>query len=145
MANVRVAGLVREEFFAAGTPLVCSTAGGLRDRVINYNPAHQSGESLLFSSHTHSSLLAALQRAVTLYADVDHYAALRRNAHASARDIDDTAWHWRCELQRLLACKRTMEGEGYAWRAHLERPAFVDASAARAAGDALRAGRPSMR
>ena len=45
-------------------------------------------------------------RATTLFAQPAHCAALRANAHAAACDIADTAWHWRCELQRLLACQR---------------------------------------
>ena len=98
-------GLVREEFFAAGTPLVCSNVGGLKERVTPYEPATQSGEGVVFGSHSHASLLSALQAAVRLHADDAHYAALRRNAYGAAYDIADTAWHWRCELRRLLACR----------------------------------------
>ena len=90
-------GLVREEFFAAGTPLICSSAGGLRERVEPYDEVTRRGAGVLVSSHTHSSLLDALQRATRLFDQSVHYEALRANAHAAARDIADTAWHWQCE------------------------------------------------
>ena len=98
-------GLVREEFFAAGTPLVCSDTGGLRDRVANYVEASGRGAGIVFGAHTHRSLLDALQRALRLYADRDHYAALRANAHAAACDVGETAWRWHGELLRLRACR----------------------------------------
>ena len=99
-------GLVREEFFAAGTPLVCSTAGGLGQRVVPYNAATRCGAGLPFASVSHSALLATLERALALYAQPEHYAALRRNAHAAACDVSETAWHWQCEIERLLACQQ---------------------------------------
>lgn len=99
-------GLVREEFFAAGTPLVCSKAGGLRQRVAAYDEASRRGAGIPFSGASHSNLLAALQRALALYAQPEHYAALRRNAYAAACDVSETAWHWQCELERLLACQQ---------------------------------------
>jgi len=97
-------GLVREEFFTAGTPLVCASVGGLKERVRPYERAVRVGEGVLYEAHTHSALLGALHEAVALHAEDEHYAALRRNAYAAACDSADTAWHWRCELSRLLAC-----------------------------------------
>lgn len=81
----------------------------MRERVIPFDERTATGAGVLFSSHTHSSLLAALQRAVMLYAQPDHYSALRANAHAAACDVADTAWHWQCEIQRLLACQISTE------------------------------------
>ena len=74
------------------------------------------GEGLLYSQQTHTALLDALEEAVGLHAAEgkegasgqqlqQHYANLRRNAHGAACEIGETAWHWRCELQRLLACQ----------------------------------------
>lgn len=98
-------GLVREEFFAAGTPLVCSVAGALRDRVDTYDEARRTGTGVCYEVHTHSSLLSALQRAAVLYSQPADYSVLRANAHAAACDMADTAWHWSCEIQRLLASR----------------------------------------
>ena len=99
-------GLVREEFFAAGTPLVCSRAGGLRERVADYDERSRQGSGLTFSGHSHSALMSSLERALALYAQPEHYVALRRTAYAAACDVSDTAWHWQCEIERLLACKQ---------------------------------------
>ena len=104
-------GLVREEFFAAGTPLVCSDTGGLRDRVANYVEASGRGAGIVFGAHTHRSLLDALQRALRLYADRDHYAALRANAHDAACDVGETAWRWEVELHRLCACLQLRQSD----------------------------------
>ena len=101
-------GLVREEFFAAGTPLVCSSTGGLAERVAAYDEARRTGTGILFTEHTHSCLLGALMNAIQLYGQNEHYAALRANAYKSACDVSETAWHWQCEIERLLACQQPM-------------------------------------
>ena len=103
-------GLVREEFFAAGTPLICSIAGGLRERVAHYDERTRQGSGVRYGAHTHGSLLAALQRAIMLYGQPQHYEVLRANAYAAACDVADTAWHWQCEIQRLLACRLGVVG-----------------------------------
>ena len=108
-------GLVREEFFAAGTPLICSTVGALMERVKPYDTDSKSGEGLLFSAHSHGSLLEALQTALRLYHDTPHYEALRANAHAAACDVADTAWTWQCELQRLRACLTGVSDRQLEW------------------------------
>lgn len=107
-------GLVREEFFAAGTPLLCSSAGGLYERVREYDRTTQRGAGIRFEGHTHNALLAALTTAVALFEEDsgEHYRALRRNAHDAACDVSETAWHWRCELHRLRACQVGMPGPG---------------------------------
>ena len=61
-------GLVREEFFAAGTPLVCSAVGGLKERVTPYDRLTGRGEGLLYGQQTHAALLDALEEAVGLHA-----------------------------------------------------------------------------
>ena len=48
-------GLVREEFFSAGTPLVCSRTGGLADRVVHYSEATRAGNGVFFEEHTHQA------------------------------------------------------------------------------------------
>jgi glycogen synthase len=98
-------GLVREEFFSAGTPLVCSIAGGLRDAVEAYDKELTTGAGVVFSTFTHNSLLTALQKAIHLWKEEDHYASLRRNAHYAACDISLTAGHWLCEIEKLRALR----------------------------------------
>ena len=46
---------VREEFFSAGTPLVCSRTGGLADRVVHYSEATRAGNGVFFEEHTHQA------------------------------------------------------------------------------------------
>ena len=53
----------------------------------------------------------ALQRALRLYADRDHYAALRANAHDAACDVGETAWRWEVELHRLCACLQLRQSD----------------------------------
>ena len=99
-------GLVREEFYAAGTPLISSEAGGLRQRIAAYDKATGLGEGVIFSGHSHTSLLNALTNAIKLYKQPEHYRNLRNNAYRKACDISTTAAHWRCEIERLFACHR---------------------------------------
>jgi len=112
-------GLVREEFFAAGTPLVASRTGGLSDRVLEYDERRGadgggSGNGLFIEGHTHQAVLAALARALRLYRQPEHYAAMRRNAHASACDVAETARCWQAELARLRACLMLRQLDGTA-------------------------------
>ena len=95
---------MREEFFSAGTPLVCSRTGGLADRVVHYSEATRAGNGVFFEEHTHQAVLAALERALRLARQPEHHAALRRNARAAACDVAHTAWRWRGELLRLRTC-----------------------------------------
>eukprot|EP00966_Prymnesium_polylepis_P334193 7389588-Prymnesium_polylepis.2 len=89
----------------AGTPLVASNTGGLADHVKPYCEADGTGAGLVFDGHAHTALLTQLERALALYADLRHYAALRQNAHAAACDVGQTAAFWEAELQRLRACR----------------------------------------
>ena len=76
-------GLVREEFFSAGTPLVCSRTGGLSDRVQPYCEASCTGNGLFLEEQTHQAVLAALKTALRLAREPTHHAALRRHADAA--------------------------------------------------------------
>ena len=87
----------------AGTPLVASRTGGLSDRVLEYDERRGcdgGGNGLFIEGHTHQAVLAALARALRLYRQPEHYAAMRRNAHASACDVAETARCWQAELAR---------------------------------------------
>lgn len=97
-------GLVREEFFSAGTPIVCSRTGGLSDRVQPYCEASCTGNGLFLEEQTHQAVLAALKTALRLAREPTHHAALRRHALAAACDVAQTAWRWRGELLRLRTC-----------------------------------------
>lgn len=100
-------GLVREEFFASGTPLVCSNTGGLADQVTPYSEEARAGNSLVTDDHSHTALLEQLRRALQLQRQPEHYDALRRDAYGAAFDVAATAWHWESELIRLRACLAT--------------------------------------
>lgn len=97
-------GLVREEFFAAGTPVVCADTGGMSERVRVYDELTREGSGLLFRQSVHQELLGALECAMRLFSQPKHAEALRRNAHAAACHVAHTAWNWHCELHRLRAC-----------------------------------------
>ena len=102
-------GLVREEFYAAGTPLVCSSSGGLADRVVTYDESTRVGTGVTYQENAHSPLMEALTTALSLYRSGDaHYETMRRNAFTAAVDVSTTALHWRCELQRLQSRRRRL-------------------------------------
>ena len=95
-------GLVRE-VLRGGDALVYSDTGGLR-RVANYVEASGRG-AISSSAHIRSSTRCSRLR---LYADRDHYAALRI-AHDAACDVGGATWE--VELHRLCACLQLRQSD----------------------------------
>jgi starch synthase len=55
-------GIVQQEFFSGGTPVLAFKTGGLKDTVFEYNTATGAGNGLTFESHQFDDLMAAMHR-----------------------------------------------------------------------------------
>jgi glycogen synthase len=97
------AGLVQHEFLAAGTPIVASSADGLRDSLVDFSACPREGCAFLFHAHTHDALLDALERALAAYHEPSGrvWPALQANASRSALDVDASARAWHLELLQM--------------------------------------------
>jgi starch synthase len=97
-------GIVQQEFFVAGTPVIAFKTGGLKDTVKNYEPNTPKGNGFVFESHSVHDFVQAVNRAVEVYNDKGAYAQLRLNSRASVMDLQvvSKAWYW--EFHRLRRC-----------------------------------------
>lgn len=97
-------GIVQQEFFVAGTPVIAFKTGGLKDTVIEYDHRSRRGNGITFEAHTREDFIMAVKRAVTLYHDHSHYSQVRANAQESVMDLSRVSLAWMKEFFRLRRC-----------------------------------------
>ncbi|OHS95914.1 glycosyl transferase [Tritrichomonas foetus] len=95
-------GIVQQESFASGTPVIAFRTGGLADTVFEYNPNNQTGNGFLFWAHRHRDFVMAIERAYNLYCDKEQYSILRQNAFKSVLSTEKVAREWAREFARLF-------------------------------------------
>jgi starch synthase len=95
-------GIVQQEAFASGTPVVAFRTGGLADTVFEFNRDTRTGNGFLFWSHSHQDFNFAVQRAVTTFYEKDLYWQLRKNAFESTLSTQTVAVAWAREFARLF-------------------------------------------
>jgi hypothetical protein len=94
-------GIVQQEFFVAGTPVIAFKTGGLKDTVFEFDARAGTGNGFLFEAHTAYDFELAVRRAVGVYHDGQLYARLRANARASVMDLAVVSLAWFREFHRL--------------------------------------------
>lgn len=97
-------GIVQQEFFVAGTPVIAFKTGGLKDTVINWNPATQTGNGFTFETHAAGEFQESVRRAMDVYRNPDLYQRLRSNARASVMDLSVVSLAWFREFHRVRRC-----------------------------------------
>jgi hypothetical protein len=100
-------GIVQQEFFVAGTPVIAFKTGGLRDTVVDWTGtggAAGPGTGFTFENHTAADLQGAIRRALAVYAAPSDYARLRSNARASVMDLSVVSLAWLREFHRVRRC-----------------------------------------
>ncbi|KAA8498177.1 Glycogen synthase [Porphyridium purpureum] len=94
-------GIVQQEFFVAGTPVVAFKTGGLKDTVHEWNPETGDGNGFLFDGYNHNDFMWAMKRALRTFSRRAEYEELRQNAYDSTIDVSQVAWAWSSEFHRL--------------------------------------------
>eukprot|EP00727_Mastigamoeba_balamuthi_P005271 m51a1_g14742 putative starch synthase (1382) ;mRNA; f:283567-288475 len=94
-------GVVQQEFFLAGTPVVAFKTGGLKDTVYEYLQHTGMGNGFTFEAFNHGDLKYAMQRSMKIYYDGGSYNRLRHNASNSVLDMDRVARAWAKEFCRM--------------------------------------------
>mmetsp|Transcript_11297 Transcript_11297/g.19092 ORF Transcript_11297/g.19092 Transcript_11297/m.19092 type:complete len:573 (+) Transcript_11297:147-1865(+) len=94
-------GIVQQEFFVAGTPVIAFSTGGLKDTVAEWSPQSATGNGFVFVSHNANELIKAVDRAVLVFRSPESYVHLRVNARESVIDADTVACAWLGEFYRL--------------------------------------------
>ena len=95
-------GIVQQESFASGTPVIAFRTGGLADTVFEYDRNTQTGNGFLFWSHRHGDFKMAVERAYNLFLDKKQYEILRKNAAKSVLSTEKVAKEWAREFNRLF-------------------------------------------
>lgn len=95
-------GIVQQEAFASGTPVVAFKTGGLADTVFEYDRQQKTGNGCLFWAHRHDDYKQAIIRAVGLFKDKETYYKLRENAYKSTLSTETVARAWSREFARLF-------------------------------------------
>lgn len=85
-------GVVQQEYFVAGTPVIAFWTGGLKDTVFEF---HQGkGNGFVFLSHQHGDFVYAVRRAIAVFHNAEQYGLLRQNAKSSVLDTFIVAKAW---------------------------------------------------
>ncbi|KAH0802336.1 alpha amylase domain-containing protein [Histomonas meleagridis] len=95
-------GIVQQEAFASGCPVIAFRTGGLADTVFEFDREKLTGNGLVFWDHHHKDFVMAMQRAVDLFKDKKLYQKLRENAFKSVLSTTTVATAWSREFARLL-------------------------------------------
>lgn len=94
-------GVVQQEYFIGGTPVIAFKTGGLKDTVFE-DPI--TGNGFTFEAHSHRDFVDAISRSIKIFSNADEYEKLRIRAKQSVLDMEDVAKAWACEFSRLRKC-----------------------------------------
>jgi len=94
-------GVVQQEFFAGGTPVICFKTGGLKDSVFEFDSYKGTGNGFTFEAHSHGDFVYAVQRALAIFNNKENYQKLRKQAFDSVLDVEEVAIAWIREYARL--------------------------------------------
>lgn len=87
-------GIVQQEFFVAGTPVVAYRTGGLKDTVREWNPTLHEGNGFTFDYYSHGDFCHAVKRAIRVFSMQNDYLELRKSAYDTTIDVAQVAWAW---------------------------------------------------
>jgi len=94
-------GLVHLEFFAAGTPMIATKTGGLKDTITELTPGDLSGSGVFINSNQASALVTASVKAKSIWEDKTFYSNLRSSMYNKALDTKEGALKYLEEFCRL--------------------------------------------
>lgn len=94
-------GIVQQEFFVAGTPVIAFRTGGLKDTVHEWSKDEMEGNGFTFDGYHHGDFVWALKRALRVFHNPDEYAQLRESAYETTIDVAQVAWAWAFEFHRM--------------------------------------------
>ena len=94
-------GIIQQEFFLGGTPVIAFSTGSLKDTVFEFNFQKETGNGFLFDVHDREKLKNCFEKAMNLFNNKEKYVKCRKNAFNSVIDSVDVARAWCREFYRL--------------------------------------------
>ncbi|OHT09608.1 glycosyl transferase [Tritrichomonas foetus] len=95
-------GIVQQEAFASGCPVIAFKTGGLADTVFEFDREKHTGNGFVFLSHHHHDFIMAVQRAYDIFQNKELYEILRKRAFESTLSTETVAIAWSREFARLF-------------------------------------------
>ena len=102
-------GIVQQEFFVAGTPVVAYKTGGLKDTVHEWKSEQGEGNGFTFEDYSHGDFVWAVKRALRVFSQPDEYEEIRASAYETTIDVSQVAWAWSNEFHRIRNAMYTHE------------------------------------
>ncbi|CDF38462.1 Starch synthase [Chondrus crispus] len=94
-------GIVQQEFFVAGTPVIAYKTGGLKDTVHEWKSSQGEGNGFTFEEYSHADFVWAVKRALRVFAQPHEYEEMRVAAAETTIDVSQVAWAWSSEFHRI--------------------------------------------
>jgi len=94
-------GVVQQEYFSGGTPVIVFKTGGLKDTVFEFDFIKGTGNGFTFEAHGHSDFVQAVRRSLNVYNNPKQYMQLRQQSRDSVLDMETVAIVWIKEFTRL--------------------------------------------
>lgn len=94
-------GIVQQEFFVAGTPVIAYKTGGLKDTVHEWRSEVGEGNGFNFATYSQGDFVWAIKRALRVFSNQEEYEELRTSAYDTVIDVSQVAWAWSGEFHRL--------------------------------------------
>jgi len=94
-------GVVQQEYFAGGTPVIAFKTGGLKDTVFEFDSNAGTGNGFTFEAYTSGDFMYAIKRAIAVFNNPADYAKLRKSSEVSVLDLSLVAEAWTREFTRL--------------------------------------------
>jgi len=94
-------GIVQHEFFVGGTPVIAFRTGGLKDSVFEYDWGKREGNGFIFQTYNKGDFIFAVERAISVFLNKEHYKIIRKNAFESTMDGATVTKEWCKEFYRL--------------------------------------------
>lgn len=97
-------GIVQDEFFAAGTPVIAFNTGGLKETVHDWLAGEAHANGFLFSGYSYHDFMNTIRRALTVFANKSEYERLRETTSHTTIEVADQARNYISEFYRLRRC-----------------------------------------
>jgi len=94
-------GIVQQEFFVAGTPVIAYKTGGLKDTVHEWKGEEGEGNGFTFEEYSHGDFVWAVKRALRVFSQPEEYEDMRASAYETTIDVKEVAWAWSTEFHRI--------------------------------------------
>jgi len=94
-------GVVQQEYFAGGTPVIAFKTGGLKDTVFEFDAAAGTGNGFTFEAYTAGDFMYAIKRALAVFSIPADYAKIRKSCELTVLDLSVVAEAWTREFTRL--------------------------------------------